>query len=223
MRAALLLPLLLAGCDLSMTRQAKHQAQGGAALWPGGPAASDGVPAGTVAQDQPLRDASFAEPPHVTPELLEQGQEQYRIFCTPGHAEDGRGQGRVVSVAGAVPDEGYFIAPTIVRDLPSAARLVREEQFGPVLPVLAYDDLDEAIARINDSPYGLGGSVWTRDVERGLAAAARIESGTVWVNKAIDLPFDVPVGGAKQSGMGRQQGIEALEEFTQARVVNAAL
>jgi mono/diheme cytochrome c family protein len=94
--ALLLLPLVLAGCDLSMTQQARHQAQGGAALWPGGPAASDDAPAGAVAQDQPLRDAAFAGPPHVTPELLSQGQAQYRIFCTPCHAEDGGGQGRVV-------------------------------------------------------------------------------------------------------------------------------
>lgn len=134
-----------------------------------------------------------------------------------------RREGRIVAGGEVLPGEGYFIAPTIVRDLDDDALVVREEQFGPILPVLAYDDIDEAIARINATEYGLGGSVWTRDVERGIAVAARIESGTVWVNKAIDLPFDIPVGGIKQSGMGRQQGIEGLEEFTQARIVNAAL
>ncbi|WP_409934967.1 aldehyde dehydrogenase family protein [Novosphingobium sp. 9] len=144
-----------------------------------------------------------------------------------GFIEEARTQGTLV--AGRAPNEdvtgtgGYFIAPTIVRDLPDDARLVREEQFGPVLPVLAYNDLDQAIARINDSDYGLGASIWTGDAARGAELAARIESGTVWVNKHLELPFDVPFGGAKQSGIGRQQGIEGLEDFTQARIVNVAL
>jgi acyl-CoA reductase-like NAD-dependent aldehyde dehydrogenase len=137
--------------------------------------------------------------------------------------DETRAEGRIVAGGEAPAGEGYFIAPTIVRDLADDVRLVREEQFGPILPVLAYDDLDEAIERINASEQGLGGSVWTCDVERGIAVAARIESGTVWVNKAIDLPFDIPVGGVKQSGIGRQQGIEGLEEFTQTRIVNAAI
>ena len=137
--------------------------------------------------------------------------------------DETRGEGTIVAGGEALPGEGYFIRPTIVRDLADDTRLVREEQFGPILPVLAYDDLEDAIARINASDYGLGGSVWTGDVDRGLRVAARIESGTVWVNKAIDLPFDIPVGGVKQSGIGRQQGVEGLEEFTQARIVNAAL
>ncbi|MBU3079459.1 aldehyde dehydrogenase family protein [Sphingomonas quercus] len=137
--------------------------------------------------------------------------------------EETRAQGNIVA-GGVVPaGEGYFIPPTIVRDLPDDARLVREEQFGPVLPVLAYDDLDDAIARANASEYGLGATIWTGDVARGLAVAARIESGTVWVNRNLDLPFDVPFGGARQSGIGRQQGIEGLEDFTQARIINAAL
>ncbi|MEE4453654.1 aldehyde dehydrogenase family protein [Novosphingobium resinovorum] len=137
--------------------------------------------------------------------------------------EEARKHGSIVAGGEALPGPGYFIAPTIVRGLSDNARLVREEQFGPVLPVLAYDDLDEAIARINDSEYGLGGSVWSADVERGIAVASRIESGTVWVNKHLELPFDVPFGGAKQSGIGRQQGIEGMEDFTQPRIINVAL
>ncbi len=148
-----------------------------------------------------------------------------------GFIAEARADGTIVAggepIAGAGTGTGetggYFIAPTIVRDLPDNARLVREEQFGPVLPVLAYDDLDDAIARANDSDYGLGGTIWTSNVERGIAVASRIESGTVWVNKFLDLPFDVAFGGAKQSGIGRQQGIEGMEDFTQVRVVNAAL
>jgi len=123
-----------------------------------------------------------------------------------------------------VPDgDGYFIQPTILRDLPEDSRLVSEEQFGPLLPVQSYDTLDDAIARINASKYGLTATVWTGDPERGIDVASRIESGTVWVNKHLDLPFDIPFGGAKSSGIGRQQGIEGLKEFTQPRIINAAI
>lgn len=98
MRAACLALLLpLAGCDLSMTRQAKHQAQGGETLWPGGPPARDSAPEGTMAQDQPDRDAALATPPAVTPALLARGQDRYRIFCTACHGDDGGGGGRVVA------------------------------------------------------------------------------------------------------------------------------
>jgi acyl-CoA reductase-like NAD-dependent aldehyde dehydrogenase len=140
-----------------------------------------------------------------------------------GLIAEARAKGTIVAGGEPVAGEGYFIAPTIVRDLPDDARLVREEQFGPILPVLAYDDLDDAIARANDSDYGLGGAVWTSNIERGIDVASRMESGTIWVNRHLDLPFDVPVGGAKQSGIGRQQGIEGMEDFTQARIINVAL
>ncbi|CAN5135935.1 aldehyde dehydrogenase family protein [soil metagenome] len=136
---------------------------------------------------------------------------------------DSRANGTIVAGGGTPEGDGSFIEPTIVRDLPEDARLVQEEQFGPVLPVMAYDDLDDAIARINASDYGLGGTVWTGDVERGIDVASRIDSGTVWVNKHLDLPFDVPMGGAKLSGLGRQQGIEGLKEFTQPTIINATV
>lgn len=135
---------------------------------------------------------------------------------------EAREQGRIVAGGAPIEREGYFIAPTIVRDLPGDARLVREEQFGPVLPVLAYDDLGQAIAAINASEYGLGGTIWTGNPERGEQVAMLIDSGTVWVNRHLDLPFDVAFGGAKQSGIGRQQGIEGLMEFTQAKIINIA-
>ena len=109
-----------------------------------------------------------------------------------------------------------------MRDIPDDARLVREEQFGPVLPVLRYSDLDDAIARANDTDYGLGGTVWSSDPERAYDVALRIDSGTVWVNTHLDIPPDVPFAGAKQSGLGAELGQEGLEEFTQAKIVNVA-
>lgn len=140
-----------------------------------------------------------------------------------GYLDEARSKGTIVAGGAPLDREGYFIAPTIVRDIAEDSRLVREEQFGPVLPVLRYDDLNDAIARANDSEYGLGGTVWTSDPRRGEDVAMRIDSGTVWVNRHLDLPFDVAFGGAKQSGIGRQQGVAGLEEFTQAKVINIAL
>jgi acyl-CoA reductase-like NAD-dependent aldehyde dehydrogenase len=100
--------------------------------------------------------------------------------------------------------------------------LVQEEQFGPVLPVLKYSSLDDAIARANGTEYGLGATVWGSDSKRAYEVAQRIASGTVWVNKHLDLPPDIPFGGAKQSGFGTEMGQEGLEEFTQARIINMA-
>lgn len=140
-----------------------------------------------------------------------------------GFLDDAHTYGRVIAGGAPLDREGFFIAPTIVRDIPDSARLVREEQFAPVLPILSYDDVDDAIRRANDSDFGLGGTVWTSDPERGYEVASRVQSGTVWVNRHMDLPFDVPLGGAKQSGLGVELGEEGLAEFTQRRIVNVAL
>jgi acyl-CoA reductase-like NAD-dependent aldehyde dehydrogenase len=118
--------------------------------------------------------------------------------------------------------EGYFVQPTIVRDIPDDARLVREEQFGPVLPVLRFTDVDDVVARANDTDFGLGGSVWSSDREGAFRVATRINSGMVWVNKHLDVGPDTPFAGAKQSGIGVEMGQEGLEEFTQATVINMA-
>ena len=136
---------------------------------------------------------------------------------------DARENGTIVAGGAPLDREGYFIAPTIVRDIADDSRLVREEQFGPILPVLKYDDIDDAIARANDSEYGLGGTVWGKDVDRAAAVAMKIDSGTIWVNKHLDIPFEVPFGGSKQSGIGREGGDEGLAAYTQKHVVNIAL
>ncbi|WP_206377583.1 aldehyde dehydrogenase family protein [Sphingobium sp. TB-6] len=126
-------------------------------------------------------------------------------------------------IAGGMPDSdraGYFIAPTIVRGLPDDARLVREEQFGPVLPVLVYDDLDDAITRANTSEFGLGASVWSGDAARGEAIAARLQAGTVWVNTHGELSPAIPFRGSKLSGVGTDFGDDGLEGYCQPIVVN---
>lgn len=135
---------------------------------------------------------------------------------------DAAKQGKVIAGGDALDRDGYFIAPTVVRDLPDSARLVREEQFGPVIPVLAYDTIEEVIERANDSEYGLGGTIWTNDSDRGLAVALQIQTGTVWINKHLDMPFDVPFGGAKASGFGLSQGLDGMKEFMQLKIINVA-
>ena len=133
---------------------------------------------------------------------------------TPG------GAGR--SSPGAAPRAGGLLRPTDHRARhPRYARLVREEQFGPILPVLRYSHLDDAIARANDTEYGLAGSVWSADRERCSRWAARIEAGTVWVNNHLDMHPDTPFGGVKQSGVGVELGRDGLEEFTQTTIINA--
>jgi acyl-CoA reductase-like NAD-dependent aldehyde dehydrogenase len=136
--------------------------------------------------------------------------------------EDARAHGKIIAGGKALDRDGYFIAPTIVRDIPDDTRLVREEQFGPVLPVLRYSDLNDAIDRANGTEYGLGGTVWGRDTKRAFDVAAKMGSGTVWINKHLDLPPDIPFSGAKQSGLGTEMGQEGLEEFTQSKVINLA-
>ena len=139
-----------------------------------------------------------------------------------GFLRDAHENGKVIAGGKALDRDGYFIEPTIVRDIPDSARLVREEQFGPVLPVLKYTDVDDAIARANSTEYGLGGSVWSSNTDRAFEVAQQIQSGTVWVNKHLEVPPEGPFGGAKQSGFGCELGQEGLEEFTQTRIIAIA-
>jgi acyl-CoA reductase-like NAD-dependent aldehyde dehydrogenase len=139
-----------------------------------------------------------------------------------GFLDEARRHGSIVAGGDVLQRKGYFISPTIVRDISDDSRLVSEEQFGPVLPVLRYHDLDDAIARANDTDYGLGCTVWSSDTERALDVAQRVDAGVIWINKHLDLPPDIPMGGAKRSGIGVELGQEGLEEFTQAKIINMA-
>jgi acyl-CoA reductase-like NAD-dependent aldehyde dehydrogenase len=136
--------------------------------------------------------------------------------------EQTRHEGRYIAGGEVGDGKGYFIRPSIVRDIPDDARLVREEQFGPVVPVLRYKTVDEAIARANDTAYGLGGTVWSADPARGLEVAMKVDSGIMWVNQHMNVHMDVPAGGSKQSGIGAELGLEGLAEFTQNHIVYVA-
>jgi succinate-semialdehyde dehydrogenase/glutarate-semialdehyde dehydrogenase len=97
--------------------------------------------------------------------------------------------------------------------------MVKEEVFGPALPVMRVKDLDEAIEKSNDTIYGLGSSIWTRDLEQADEAARRLEAGYTWINSIPDLYDELPFGGVKQSGLGKEHGIEALEYYVETKSV----
>src|SRR5262249_5214071 len=142
----------------------------------------------------------------------------------PELVEDARRQGATV-VAGGAPlaQPGYFYPPTIVTDVGEGVRLVDEEQFGTALPVIPYRDVDDALAQANRTHYGLGGSVWTGDANRGEAIAERLECGTAWVNQHMSVNAKIPFGGMKWSGIGRENGKWGLEEFSDLQVLSARL
>ena len=137
-----------------------------------------------------------------------------------GLIADSKAQGYTVLTGGETIDgPGYFIPVTLIDNPPETARIVQEEQFGPVLPLLSYDDIDEVLTRVNASDYGLGGSVWSADEDKAYAVAQRIESGTVWVNEVQHITPTAAFGGWKQSGVGVEGGLEGLLEFTRTQVL----
>jgi acyl-CoA reductase-like NAD-dependent aldehyde dehydrogenase len=132
--------------------------------------------------------------------------------------DDAKRKGGKVLLGGK-PDKGLFYPITLVADMANGNRLVDEEQFGPALPIIRFKTIDEAIALANDSSAGLGGSVWSRDIKRAEAIAAKLECGTVWINKHGAIQPNAPFGGVKQSGFGVEFGEEGLKEFTTVQTV----
>lgn len=114
---------------------------------------------------------------------------------------------------------GYYVPITILDNPPEDARIVAEEQFGPVMPLMKFSTVEEAIKRANASEYGLAGAVWTGDPDKGVEVAEQLETGTVWVNEFLHISPLVPFGGHKQSGFGAEYGLEGLKEFTYPQVI----
>ena len=119
----------------------------------------------------------------------------------------------------ATPAPGYFVPITIIDNPPENSRIVQEEQFGPILPLLSFDTLEEAIDRANASPYGLGASIWTADEAMALDISSRIAAGTVWINETQHLSPLGAFGGHKQSGLGSEGALEGLLEYTNTQTV----
>ncbi len=130
---------------------------------------------------------------------------------------------RPVACGGSRPcEKGYFLSPTVVLDCDTTDRIWREEIFGPVVCIRPFEDEEQMIREVNDSPYGLSGSLWTRDLSRALRVARRIESGVLSINSNSSVHVEAPFGGFKQSGIGRDLGMAALEGYTELRNVYVA-
>jgi aldehyde dehydrogenase (NAD+) len=115
--------------------------------------------------------------------------------------------------------DGFFIPVTLVDNPPENSRIVREEQFGPVLPLLRWTDEADVIARANDSEYGLGGTIWTKDIDAALRIAPQLETGSVWINEAMAAHPHAAFGGHKQSGLGSENGLDGLLEYTNPQTI----
>jgi acyl-CoA reductase-like NAD-dependent aldehyde dehydrogenase len=116
-------------------------------------------------------------------------------------------------------DKGFYLRPTLVADVDPESRMLHEEVFGPALPIVRVKNLDHAIEQANNSIFGLGSSIWTRDINRAMAGAERIEAGYTWVNSAQIIYDELPFGGVKQSGLGKEHGEEAIEHYTDSKSV----
>jgi len=150
-------------------------------------------------------------------------QNQAQLDIVQDLADSARADGGRFLAGGQRMDrDGYFFEPTIVADLTDGSRLVDEEPFGPILPIIKYSDIDEVIERANRNECGLGGSVWSSDPAKAAQLAQRLECGSAWVNDHGAIQPDAPFGGIKQSGMGVEFGLYGLEEFTSIQTLKIA-
>ena len=138
-----------------------------------------------------------------------------------GYIAKGKQDGATLVVGGGRPagiDKGWFVEPTLFADVDNSMTIAQEEIFGPVLSLIPFDDEDDAVAIANDSDYGLSGSVWTDDVDKGIDIARRVRTGTYTVN-GFGMDFGSPFGGFKQSGMGRELGPEGLSAYLEDKTI----
>ncbi len=141
-----------------------------------------------------------------------------------GFLESGRDEGATALAGGGrFGDRGFFIEPTVLINTHSGMKVVREEIFGPVVVAAPFSDLDEIAAQANDTEYGLGAGIWTKDISKAHALAKKLRAGTVWINCYNVFDAALPFGGYKQSGWGREMGHEVLNNYTEVKAVTTLL
>ena len=157
----------------------------------------------------------------IGPMVAQRQQERVEKYIALGQEEGAR----VVVGGNGMPeglDRGWYVRPTIFADVDNRMRIAQEEIFGPVLSVIPYDDVDDAVRIANDSDYGLAGTVWTADFDAGVDVARRVRTGTIGVN-TYTMDFAAPFGGYKASGIGREFGPEGLAEYTEVKSIYTPL
>lgn len=170
--------------------------------------------AGTIKLGDPLDDATEMGPVAFEEQLKK----------IEGYVQTAKDDGATLVAGGKRPDtdelkHGYFIEPTIFSHVNNDMKIAREEVFGPVLSVIPFEDEEELIRQANDTDYGLAAGIWTKDIQRAHRVAHAIRAGTVWINAYRTLSFNTPFGGYKMSGLGRENGLEAVNEYTETKSV----
>jgi betaine-aldehyde dehydrogenase len=143
-------------------------------------------------------------------EYIEIGKQEAKLLC---------GGSRVQFEDGSPFNNGHFVEPTIFDCNSDNLRIVKEEIFGPVMSILTFEDENEVIERANDTEFGLAAGVFTSDLEKGHRVMNQLQAGVCWLNTYNITPVELPFGGYKQSGMGRENGLEAIEHYTQVKTI----
>ena len=143
--------------------------------------------------------------------------EKVKVFL-----EKAKKDGHIIAGGNVLSGAGYFIEPTLVTDVRDGTDIVDQEQFGPILPIIKYEDVDDIVNMINQQPYGLGASIWSRDIAQAQELAQKVSAGTVWINQHFSIAPNIPFAGARQSGLGVEFSVAGLLEYTQIKIINQA-